>query len=112
MNGHRADAVGICGSVLFIAAFVYANRAQVLNKRLFNALNLLGAILLLVSLSVHFNLAAVLLETAWAAIALAGLISALREPSLPSEWRPRQACHGIANARVFRGFRAFAVNQY
>jgi len=79
MNGTLADAIGICGSILFIGAFLYANRAAVLNKLLFNALNLLGAILLLISLSVHFNLAAVLLEGAWAAIALGGLVAALRE---------------------------------
>lgn len=79
MNGTLADAIGICGSILFIGAFLYANRAAVLNKLLFNALNLVGAILLLISLSVHFNLAAVLLEGAWAAIALGGLVAALRE---------------------------------
>lgn len=79
MSGTLADAIGICGSILFIGAFLYANRAAVLNKLLFNALNLLGAILLLISLSVHFNLAAVVLEGAWAAIALAGLVTALRE---------------------------------
>ncbi len=79
MNGTLADAIGICGSILFIGAFIYANRAAVLNKLLFNALNLVGAILLLISLSVHFNLAAVLLEGAWAVIALAGLVTALRE---------------------------------
>lgn len=79
MSGTLADAIGICGSILFIGAFLYANRAAVLNKLLFNALNLLGAILLLISLSVHFNLAAVLLEGAWAAIALGGLVTALRE---------------------------------
>lgn len=81
MNGTLADAIGICGSILFIGAFMYANRAAVLNKLLFNALNLLGAILLLISLSVHFNLAAVLLEGAWAAIALGGLVSAVRARS-------------------------------
>ena len=64
MSGTLADAIGICGSILFIGAFLYANRAAVLNKLLFNALNLLGAILLLISLSVHFNLAAVVLEGA------------------------------------------------
>lgn len=81
MNGTLADAIGICGSILFIGAFIYANRAAVLNKLLFNALNLAGAILLLISLSVHFNLAAVLLEAAWAAIALGGLVSAVRARS-------------------------------
>lgn len=81
MNGTLADAIGICGSIVILAAFVYANRAAVLNKLLFNAANLLGAILLVISLSVHFNLAAILLEGAWAAIALAGLITAWRARS-------------------------------
>ena len=73
-----ADVIGIIGSVVFIIAFTYANMAKVMDKLLFNGLNLIGAVLLLVSLSVHFNLAAVLLEVAWAAIALFGLVAALR----------------------------------
>jgi hypothetical protein len=81
MTSLTADIIGICGSALFIGAFIYANMAQVLNKLLFNALNLVGAILLLISLSVNFNLAAVVLEVAWGIIALIGLIRALRAPS-------------------------------
>lgn len=73
-----ADIIGICGSVLFISAFLYANIAPAMNKILFNIFNLIGAILLLISLSVHFNLAAFILEAAWAVIAMFGLISALR----------------------------------
>ena len=73
-----ADIIGLCGSVLFIAAFGYANVSQSMDKVLFNILNLVGAILLLISLSVHFNLAAVVLEVAWACIALVGLLGALK----------------------------------
>lgn len=72
-----ADIIGICGSVLFIIGFAYANLAKAMDQLLFNALNLGGAILLLISLSVHFNLAAVVLEVAWGAIALAGLVRAI-----------------------------------
>ena len=72
-----ANVVGLLGSFLFIVAFAYANQAQQLNKLLFNAVNLLGAALLLTSLTVHFNLAAFVLEVAWAAIALLGLIKAM-----------------------------------
>jgi hypothetical protein len=78
VNGTLADAIGICGSILFIGAFVYANRAKDMDKLVFNAVNLVGAILLLISLAVHFNLAAFILEAAWAVIALAGLVSAIR----------------------------------
>jgi hypothetical protein len=73
-----ADVIGICGSILFIGGFLYANLTAALNKILFNIINLVGAILLLVSLSVHFNLAAVILEVAWAMIATFGLVTALR----------------------------------
>lgn len=73
-----ADIIGIVGSILFIGGFTYANIAKSMDKVLFNALNLVGAILLLISLSVHFNLAAVVLEIAWGFIAAIGLIRALR----------------------------------
>lgn len=79
MNPLLANIIGIIGSVLFMGAFVYANRVEQIDKLLFNAVNLLGAVLLLISLSVHFNLAAVVLETAWALIALAGIVKALQE---------------------------------
>lgn len=84
MSGLAADIVGIIGSILFISAFAYANVAKELNKLWFNIANLGGAILLLISLSVHFNLAAVLLEIAWAAIAIGGIIGALRKKSEPA----------------------------
>lgn len=79
MSPLAANIIGVCGSVLFIGAFAYANRVEKIDKLLFNAVNLAGAVLLLVSLSVHFNLAAVILETAWAGIAAVGLVKALRE---------------------------------
>jgi len=72
-----ANIVGLVGSVMFIVGFAYANAVPAMNKVLFNALNLVGAVLLLISLSVHFNLAAVVLEAAWAVIALIGLVRAL-----------------------------------
>ncbi len=72
-----ANVVGLVGSLMFILAFAYANQAKQLDKVMFNAVNLLGAVLLLTSLSVHFNLAAFVLEAAWAVIALLGLVKAL-----------------------------------
>lgn len=73
-----ADIIGLTGSALFISAFAYANWSKSLNKIAFNIANLVGAILLLISLSVTFNLAAFVLEAAWAVIALAGLVAAVR----------------------------------
>ena len=78
MSGLTADIIGIIGSLLFIGAFAYANVTKELNKLWFNVANLAGAICLLISLSVHFNLAAFILEAAWAIIAFVGIIAALR----------------------------------
>lgn len=78
MNLDLIDAIGLLGSALFVIAFIYANRAEQLDKRWFNALNLAGALLLLWSLWHRFNLAAFVLEVVWAAVALIGLIAALR----------------------------------
>jgi hypothetical protein len=78
MSHLTATIIGLIGSATFIAAFAYANVSSAMDKRLFNAMNLAGAILLLISLSVDFNLPAVILESAWGVIALIGLIAAIR----------------------------------
>jgi Na+/H+ antiporter NhaD/arsenite permease-like protein len=78
MSTLAADIIGLTGSAIFLAAFAYANVAKQLNKVVFNLANLLGAVLLLISLSVTFNLAAFVLEAAWGTIALAGLLMAIR----------------------------------
>jgi hypothetical protein len=78
-----ADIVGLIGSALFVGAFAYANLAKSLNKVWFNLANLVGAILLLISLSVTFNLAAFVLEVVWGAIAAVGLALALRAKLRP-----------------------------
>ncbi len=40
-----------------VIAFAYSNMAKAIDFRLFNLLNLVGALLLLYSLTVHFNMA-------------------------------------------------------
>ena len=74
-----ATIVGLIGSLLFVGGFAYANAVAEMNKVLFNIVNLLGAVLLLISLYVHFNFAAFVLEVCWGLIALAGLIKAMAE---------------------------------
>jgi hypothetical protein len=78
ISSFAADVIGLIGSALFIGAFAYANLTKHLNKLGFNLANLIGSILLLISLAVNFNLAAFVLETAWGLIAAAGLVMALR----------------------------------
>tara|TARA_R110000782_G_scaffold78276_8_gene155351 strand:- start:10825 stop:11076 length:252 start_codon:yes stop_codon:yes gene_type:complete len=74
MTGTLANVIGLIGSALFIAAFAYSNITRSMNFLLFNLMNLIGALLLIASLTVHFNLAAMVLEIAWAAIATLGLV--------------------------------------
>jgi multisubunit Na+/H+ antiporter MnhB subunit len=81
MSDMTANIIGVTGSILFILGFAYANVAKEIDKLWFNIVNLIGAILLLISLSVHFNLAAVILEIAWGIIAVAGIAAALRSRS-------------------------------
>jgi len=68
--------IGLIGSAIMVVAYAYSNIARQLNYRLFNLLNLIGSLLLIGSLSVHFNLASMALEIVWAAIALLGLLTA------------------------------------
>ncbi len=77
LDGTSANVVGLIGSVLFLIGFIYANFAKKMDALAFNLLNLAGAILLLLSLSVHFNLAAFILETCWALISMVGIGKAL-----------------------------------
>lgn len=76
MSGTFANVIGMIGSALMMIAYGYSNVAHTINFVLFNLLNLVGALLLIASLTVHFNVASMALEIVWAIIALAGLARA------------------------------------
>lgn len=69
------DAAGVFGVVLILIAYAGATMGR-LDPKAVPALllNLTGALLILWSLTVDFNLAAVLMEGAWALVAVAGLV--------------------------------------
>ncbi len=77
MDPILANIVGIIGGILIVAAYGYANVASPVRLLPYNLVNLAGAVLLTVSLMVHFNLASLLLEVVWMAIAIYGIIKAL-----------------------------------
>lgn len=79
MTFDLANIIGLIGSGLMVIAYAYTNMAKTLNFVIFNLLNLVGSLLLLYSLTVHFNMASLTLEVVWAFIALVGLAKALRE---------------------------------
>ena len=85
MNLSIADCVGIAGSLLIVAVY-FANLRGTLPTAgvAYALLNLLGAALILYSLSEKWNLAAALTEVFWAGISLYGLVRAVRARSRSS----------------------------
>jgi hypothetical protein len=74
-----ADMAGFFGSALILGAFAYVNMFHRAPDLKFNLLNFVGAALLAFSLSINFNLPALLLECAWMVIAAFGIVSAVRK---------------------------------
>ncbi len=73
-----ANIAGFAGSAIILAAFAYVNILKRAPDIFFNLGNFLGAALLAVSLSINYNLPALLLECAWMLIAVYGIVSSLR----------------------------------
>ncbi len=68
------DIAGVGGVLLILIAYAGATAGKLDPKRWpALTLNLVGALLILWSLSVDFNLSAALMEGAWALVAVAGL---------------------------------------
>ena len=73
ISSFTADLIGFAGMFCIVGGFAYSNISTNMNMVLFNLVNLTGAILLLISLSVNYNLPTVVLEIVWVCIALFGL---------------------------------------
>ena len=71
--------VGFVGMACIIAAYAYLTWKDEPNPFVLHGTNLAGATLLTVSLVVHTNWPSLVLEGFWAAIAIYGLVKALRE---------------------------------
>lgn len=78
IDGFAANVIGILGSALIVFAYAYNVYAKAVNAFVYNGTNLIGALLLTLSLMVHFNLASLLLEIVWIIIAIGGLVKAYR----------------------------------
>lgn len=81
------DVVGVVGVLLILAAYAAGIVGKLHPQQALSLLaNLIGASLILLSLSVDFNLSAALMEGAWALFALFGLARLLfvrRPPAGP-----------------------------
>ena len=78
LSPFAADLIGFAGSFFIVAAFAYSNLTAQMNALWFNVSNFVGAALLTVSLTVNYNLPTMVLEVVWMAIAIFGIIKALR----------------------------------
>ncbi len=81
-----ADIVGLVGVVAILSAYALLQSGRLaVRAPIYSALNLLGSGLILVSLTVDFNLPSAIIEGAWALISLYGLAVALRRRPARSE---------------------------
>jgi len=72
--------IGFVGTACIIAAYAYLTYVDQPNPYLLHGTNLAGAALLTISLLVHTNWPSLVLEGFWAAIAIFGLVKALKRP--------------------------------
>ena len=71
-----ADVIGMMGTTLVVFAFFLIQTDKIDPKSLnYNLLNLVGAILLLISLCINFNLASFVIEIFWIIASIVGLVN-------------------------------------
>ena len=74
----QADIIGLVGVALVVGTYFLSQIGRMnVNQPLYPALNGIGALLILYSLSHTFNAASFVIELFWLAISLTGLIRAL-----------------------------------
>lgn len=70
--------IGFLGTACIIGAYAYLTYVDKPNPYVLHGTNLAGAALLTISLLVHTNWPSLVLEGFWAAIAIFGIVKALR----------------------------------
>lgn len=74
-----ADIIGMVGTSMVVGTYFLLQLNKLDAKGLaYNVWNLLGAVLLLISLLIHFNLASFVIEIFWIAASLVGLFNYYR----------------------------------
>jgi len=76
-----ANFLGFVGMALIVSAYAYVTASKAANPFVLHGINLAGAALLVLSLTVNRNLPSMVLESVWALVALFGLRKALLSPS-------------------------------
>lgn len=82
---HWWDVAGLSGSALILLAFFLLQVGRLRSDGLFYQLaNLIGALGLLASLAGGFNISVFLMETAWALVAIYGIVRSFRARANPT----------------------------
>lgn len=72
--------VGFLGMICVVSAYLAIEKGWVDRSRpLYYAINLTGAVLLTISLLIHFNLGSLFIELFWIGISISGLMRIRRE---------------------------------
>ena len=88
MNTILVDVIGMSGTARGVGSYLFLQLERLDPKGLvYNLMNLLGAVLLLISLCYQFNLASFVIELFWIAASLAGLY----------KWQRRQGDETISH---------------
>lgn len=79
MNYFWFDAFGLLGVVLIVTAYLLLQMERLRSTTLsYSLLNALGALLIMISLSIKFNLSAFIMEGFWFLISLFGLVKVFK----------------------------------
>ncbi|MCR4942418.1 MAG: hypothetical protein K5978_06490 [Campylobacter sp.] len=71
--------IGFCGMVCIVVAYFMLQLGNTNAKSLkFQFINLIGAILLIISLCVHFNLGSFMIEIFWIIITIFGIVKIIK----------------------------------
>ena len=77
-----ANTIGMIGTAFVVGTYFLMQLNKLDPKGLrFNLINLLGAIFLLLSLLVHFNLASLIIELFWIVASLIGIYKNYKQPT-------------------------------
>ena len=86
MNIAWYDLVGTTGVVMILVAYFLAQTQRVSSQSLgYSAINLVGSVLIAISLVYDFNLASFIIEIAWISISIYGIVRARRTTGIASQ---------------------------
>ncbi len=84
---YYSDLIGIVGVVMVLIAYAMLQLNKISQRSFwFSFVNLLGSILILISLMYHWNLASVIIEISWLIISTFGVVKWLQRNKRSAGW--------------------------